>query len=83
MGIRHAVARVRKGNLTEAARECNLVLPAASRRIRDLEKALAATVRASLAWRCADGAGACLHETGQGDSWRWPSAPMRARRQSL
>jgi len=40
VSIRLAVACARTGNLTEAARECNLVLPAASRRVRDLEKAL-------------------------------------------
>lgn len=32
----------RLGNLTDAARECHLALPAASRRLRDLEKALGA-----------------------------------------
>jgi len=40
VSIRLAVACVRTGNLTEAARECHLVLPAASRRLRDLERAL-------------------------------------------
>jgi len=40
VSIRLAVACARTGNLTEAARECNLVLPAASRRLRDLERAL-------------------------------------------
>ena len=40
VSIRLAVVCARTGNLTEAARECNLVLPAASRRVRDLEKAL-------------------------------------------
>ena len=42
VSIRLAVACVRTGNLTEAARECHLVLPAASRRLRDLERALGA-----------------------------------------
>lgn len=42
VSIRLAVECVRTGNLTEAARECHLVLPAASRRLRDLEKALGA-----------------------------------------
>jgi DNA-binding transcriptional LysR family regulator len=40
VSIRLAVACARTGNLTEAARECHLVLPAASRRLRDLERAL-------------------------------------------
>lgn len=40
VSIRLAVDCARTGNLTAAARECNLVLPAASRRIRDLERAL-------------------------------------------
>ncbi|MBL8309759.1 MAG: LysR family transcriptional regulator [Burkholderiales bacterium] len=40
VSIRLAVACARTGSLTEAARECHLVLPAASRRIRDLERAL-------------------------------------------
>jgi DNA-binding transcriptional LysR family regulator len=40
VSIRLAVSCARTGNLTAAARECNLVLPAASRRIRDLERAL-------------------------------------------
>jgi DNA-binding transcriptional LysR family regulator len=40
VSIRLAVACARGGNLTAAARECNLVLPAASRRLRDLERAL-------------------------------------------
>ncbi len=42
VSIRLAVACARAGNLTEAARECHLVLPAASRRLRDLEQALGA-----------------------------------------
>jgi DNA-binding transcriptional LysR family regulator len=42
VSIRLAVACARLGNLTEAARECHLVLPAASRRLRDLETALGA-----------------------------------------
>jgi DNA-binding transcriptional LysR family regulator len=42
VSIRLAVACARTGNLTEAARECHLVLPAASRRLRDLERALGA-----------------------------------------
>lgn len=42
VSIRLAVACVRTGNLTSAARECHLVLPAASRRLRDLERALGA-----------------------------------------
>lgn len=42
VSIRLAVECARTGNLTEAARECHLVLPAASRRLRDLEKALGA-----------------------------------------
>ena len=40
VSIRLAVACARTGNLTEAARECHLVLPAASRRLRELERAL-------------------------------------------
>jgi DNA-binding transcriptional LysR family regulator len=40
VSIRLAVVCARTGSLTEAAHECNLVLPAASRRVRDLEKAL-------------------------------------------
>lgn len=40
VSIRLAVACARTGNLTAAARECNLVLPAASRRLKDLENAL-------------------------------------------
>lgn len=40
VSIRLAVACARMGNLTEAACECNLVLPAASQRLRDLERAL-------------------------------------------
>ena len=42
VSVRLAVACARTGNLTAAARECHLVLPAASRRLRDLEKALGA-----------------------------------------
>ncbi len=42
VSIRLAVACARAGNLTEAARECHLVLPAASRRLRDLERAIGA-----------------------------------------
>ena len=42
ISVRLAVACVRTGNLTEAARACHLVLPAASRRLRDLERALGA-----------------------------------------
>jgi DNA-binding transcriptional LysR family regulator len=42
VSIRLAVACARTGSLTEAARECHLVLPAASRRLRDLEKTLGA-----------------------------------------
>ena len=40
VSIRLAVACARTGNLTQAARECHLVLPAASRRLRDLERSL-------------------------------------------
>lgn len=40
VSIQLAVGCVRTGNLTAAARDCNLVLPAASRRLRDLERAL-------------------------------------------
>jgi DNA-binding transcriptional LysR family regulator len=40
VSIRLAVACARTGSLTEAARECHLVLPAASRRLRELERAL-------------------------------------------
>lgn len=40
VSIRLVVACARAGNLTEAARECHLVLPAASRRLRDLERAI-------------------------------------------
>jgi DNA-binding transcriptional LysR family regulator len=42
VSIRLAVACARTGSLTEGASECHLVLPAASRRLRDLEKALGA-----------------------------------------
>ena len=42
VSIRLAVVCARVGNLTEAANECHLVLPAASRRLRDLERALGA-----------------------------------------
>lgn len=44
ISIRLAVDCARTGNLTAAAREANLVLPAASRRIRDLERALGITL---------------------------------------
>ena len=37
VSVRLAVVCARVGNLTEAAGECHLVLPAASRRLRDLE----------------------------------------------
>jgi DNA-binding transcriptional LysR family regulator len=40
VSIRLAVACAQTGSLTSAARSCNLVLPAASRRIRELEAAL-------------------------------------------
>jgi DNA-binding transcriptional LysR family regulator len=40
VSIRLAVACARTGNLTAAARECHLVVPAASRRLKDLETAL-------------------------------------------
>jgi DNA-binding transcriptional LysR family regulator len=40
VSIRLAVACAQSGSLTSAARACNLVLPAASRRIRELESAL-------------------------------------------
>ncbi|MGY0197404.1 LysR family transcriptional regulator [Leptothrix sp. BB-4] len=40
VSIRLAVGCALTGNLTAAARDCNLVLPAASRRLRDLERAL-------------------------------------------
>src|SRR5690606_32063653 len=39
-----AVACAQTGSLTSAARDCNLVLPAASRRIRDLERTLGNTL---------------------------------------
>jgi DNA-binding transcriptional LysR family regulator len=42
VSIRLIVACERSGNLTEAARECNMVAPAASRRLRDLESVLGA-----------------------------------------
>lgn len=42
VSIRLAVSCARTGNLTEAAAECHIVLPAASRRLRDLERALGA-----------------------------------------
>ncbi|HSV77838.1 MAG TPA: LysR family transcriptional regulator [Ramlibacter sp.] len=44
VSIRLAVACAQSGSLTSAARECNLVLPAASRRIRELESALGDTL---------------------------------------
>ncbi len=40
VSIRLAVACAESGSLTSAARQCNLVAPAASRRIRDLESVL-------------------------------------------
>lgn len=40
VSIRLAVLCAQTGNLTTAARECHLVLPAASRRIKDLEAAV-------------------------------------------
>jgi DNA-binding transcriptional LysR family regulator len=40
VSIRLAVACAQTGSLTSAARDCNLVLPAASRRLRELEAAL-------------------------------------------
>ncbi len=40
VSIQLAVGCARTGNLTAAARDCNLVLPAASRRLRDLERSL-------------------------------------------
>jgi DNA-binding transcriptional LysR family regulator len=40
VSIRLAVACAQTGSLTSAARDCNLVLPAASRRLRELEHAL-------------------------------------------
>lgn len=40
VSIRLAVLCAQSGNLTTAARECHLVLPAASRRIKDLEFAI-------------------------------------------
>jgi len=42
VSVRLAVVCARVGSLSEAARECHLVLPAASRRLRDLERALGA-----------------------------------------
>ena len=42
VSIRLVVACERSGNLTEAARECHMVAPAASRRLRDLESVLGA-----------------------------------------
>ena len=39
VSVRLAVVCVRLGNLTEAASECHLVLPAASRRLREQLKA--------------------------------------------
>ena len=44
VSIRLAVACAQTGSLTSAARDCNLVLPAASRRIRELESALGDTL---------------------------------------
>lgn len=40
VSIRLAVGCARTGSLTAAAKDCHLVLPAASRRLRDLERAL-------------------------------------------
>lgn len=40
VSVRLAVTCAQTGSLTAAARDCNLVLPAASRRLRELEKAL-------------------------------------------
>lgn len=40
VSIRLAVLCAQTGSLTAAARDCNLVLPAASRRVRDLEAAI-------------------------------------------
>lgn len=40
ISIKLAVICAQKGSLTAAARDCNLVLPAASRRIHDLEKTI-------------------------------------------
>jgi DNA-binding transcriptional LysR family regulator len=40
VSIRLAVLCAQSGNLTTAARECHLVVPAASRRIKDLESAI-------------------------------------------
>jgi DNA-binding transcriptional LysR family regulator len=40
ISIKLAVICAQKGSLTAAARDCNLVLPAASRRIQDLEKTI-------------------------------------------
>jgi len=42
ISVRLAVACARTGSLTAAAHECHLVLPAASRRLRDLERAVGA-----------------------------------------
>lgn len=44
VSVRLAVACAHTGSLTSAARDCNLVLPAASRRIRELENALGDTL---------------------------------------
>lgn len=44
VSVRLAVACAHTGSLTSAARDCNLVLPAASRRIRELEYALGDTL---------------------------------------
>lgn len=44
VSIRLAVACAQTGSLTSAARDCNLVLPAASRRLRELEAALGDTL---------------------------------------
>lgn len=44
ISIKLAVVCAQLGSLTAAARECNLVLPAASRRIHDLEKTIGAAM---------------------------------------
>ena len=44
VSLRLAVACAQTGSLTSAARDCNLVLPAASRRLRELEHALGDTL---------------------------------------
>ncbi|MFD2453720.1 helix-turn-helix domain-containing protein [Ideonella paludis] len=64
VSIRLAVACARTGNLTQAARECHLVLPAASRRLRDLERSLGAAFRASFARAHPHRLGPGLYEAG-------------------